>query len=66
MDELENQLNPADYFRINGKIIASIKSIKKISPHFNSRLKLELTPQYLDEIFVARERVGDFKTWLGG
>ena len=66
LDELENQLNPSDYFRINRKIIVSIKSIKKISPHFNSRLKLELTPQYLEEIFVARERVGDFKTWLGG
>ena len=66
LDELDNQLNPTDYFRINRKIIVSIKAIKKISPHFNSRLKLELTPQYLEEIFVARERVGDFKTWLGG
>ena len=66
LDELEHQLNPKDYFRINRKIIVSIKSIKKISPHFNSRLKLELTPQYLSEIFVARERVSDFKTWLGG
>lgn len=66
LDELEHQLNPKDYFRINRKIIVGIKSIKKISPHFNSRLKLELTPQYLTEIFVARERVSDFKTWLGG
>ena len=66
LDELEHQLNPKDYCRINRKIIVSIKSIKKISPHFNSRLKLELTPQYLTDIFVARERVNDFKTWLGG
>ena len=66
LDELEHQLNPSDYFRINRKIIVSIKSIKKISPHFNSRLKLELNPHYLEEIFVARERVTDFKTWLGG
>jgi two-component system, LytTR family, response regulator LytT len=66
LDDLENQLNPSDYFRINRKIIVSIKSIKKISPHFNSRLKLELNPHYLEEIFVARERVSDFKTWLGG
>jgi two-component system, LytTR family, response regulator LytT len=66
LDDLEHQLNPSDYFRINRKIIVSIKSIKKISPHFNSRLKLELNPHYLEEIFVARERVSDFKTWLGG
>ncbi len=66
LDELENNLNPKDFFRINRKIVLHIKAIQKISPHFNGRLKLELTPQYREEIFVARERVNDFKTWLGG
>ncbi len=64
LDELENQLNPADFFRINRKMIVHIKSIKKISPHLNSRLKLEILPSYTTEIFVARERVTDFKSWL--
>ena len=64
LDELEQQLNPADYFRINRKMIISIKSIKKISPHLNSRLKLVLQPDNSAEIFVARERVSDFKSWL--
>ncbi len=66
LDELELQLNPTDFFRINRKIIVSLKSIKKISPYFNSRLKLELQPTYSEEILVSRERVVDFKTWLGG
>ena len=66
LDELESFLNPKDFFRINRKLIVSIKAIQKISPHFNSRLKLSLTPQYSDEILVARERVNDFKAWLGG
>lgn len=66
LDELESFLNPKDFFRINRKFIVSIKAIQKISPHFNSRLKLSLTPQYRDEILVARERVSDFKAWLGG
>ena len=50
-------------------MIVSLKSIQKISPHFNGRLKLELMPQAIktgEDIFVARERVSDFKTWLGG
>lgn len=64
LDELENQLNPTDYFRINRKMIIHIKSIKKISPHLNSRLKLELSPNFQTEIFIARERVADFKSWL--
>ncbi|MBL7814417.1 MAG: response regulator transcription factor [Saprospiraceae bacterium] len=66
LDELETMLDPKDFFRINRKIIVNVKAIQKISPHFNSRLKLNLTPQYRDEILVARERVADFKAWLGG
>ena len=66
LDELEQLLNPKFFFRINRKLIINIKCIQKISPHFNSRLKLELTPQYSEDIFVARERVNDFKAWLGG
>lgn len=66
LDELERLVNPKDFFRINRKLIVNIKAIQKISPHFNGRLKLELTPQYREEVFVARERVGDFKGWLGG
>lgn len=66
LDELESLMNPKDFFRINRKLYVNLKSIQKISPHFNGRLKLELTPQYREEVFVARERVNDFKAWLGG
>ncbi len=66
LDELENQLHPKHFFRINRKLIINAQAIQKISPHFNGRLKLEITPPYSEDIFVARERVNDFKTWLGG
>ncbi len=66
LDELEMQLNPTEYFRINRKMLVSLKAIKKISPYFNSRLKLELSPSLIDEVLVSRERVVEFKTWLGG
>ena len=68
LDELESLLNPKDFFRINRKMIVSVKCIQKISTHFNGRLKLELMPNYTNTegIFVARERVSDFKVWLGG
>ncbi len=66
LDELERLLHPKTYFRINRKMILNIKAIQKISPHFNGRLKLEIHPPYAEDILVARERVNDFKTWLGG
>jgi two-component system, LytTR family, response regulator LytT len=65
LDELESQLNPKYFFRINRKIIVNAQSIQKISPYFNGRLKLELTPVYTEDVYVARERVNDFKLWLG-
>lgn len=66
LDELESLLHPKSYFRINRKMILNIKAIQKISPHFNGRLKLEIHPPYAEDILVARERVNDFKAWLGG
>lgn len=65
LDELEAVIHPQKFFRINRKIIIGFLSIQKISPHFNGRLKLELSPNYSEEVFVARERVSNFKAWLG-
>ncbi len=66
LDELERSLDPARFFRVSRNLIVSPESIRKISNHFNGRLKLDLQPVPDGEIFVSRERVGDFKTWLGG
>jgi DNA-binding LytR/AlgR family response regulator len=53
------------FFRINRKVIVNISSVTKISTWFNSRLKLQLNPPVGEDIVVSRERVKDFKTWLG-
>lgn len=64
LEQLEENLNPMDFFRINRKIITHVNSIQKISPYFNSRLKLEIKPKAAFEVIVSRERVNDFKKWL--
>ncbi|WP_445457879.1 LytR/AlgR family response regulator transcription factor [Flavobacterium sp. HNIBRBA15423] len=64
MEQLENELNPKDFFRINRKFILPLKGIKEIQMHTNSRLKIILPSYKEDEIIVARERVNDFKNWL--
>ncbi|MEM1120026.1 MAG: LytTR family DNA-binding domain-containing protein [Bacteroidota bacterium] len=64
LDQLGEILDPADFFRINRKIITQLPSIKKINTYFNSRLKLELAPTTELETIVSRDRVGDFKRWL--
>ena len=64
LEILETEINPTDFFRINRKLIVSLKSIKEIQVYSNSRLKIILPTYKYDEVIVARERVSDFKQWL--
>ncbi|MEZ5039137.1 MAG: LytTR family DNA-binding domain-containing protein [Saprospiraceae bacterium] len=66
LDQLNQELNPAFFFRINRKTIISIHAILKIHPYFNSRLILEVSPKPDFDLIVSRDRVGDFKNWLDG
>jgi len=65
LEQLETELNPKDFFRVSRKFIVPFKSIKDIVVYSNSRLKLILPSFKSDEIIVSRERVNDFKAWLG-
>jgi DNA-binding LytR/AlgR family response regulator len=64
LDELEQMLDPKQFFRINRKFIVNPNSIEKIHTYFNNRLKLQLRPDPETEVLVSRERVPDFKNWL--
>ena len=65
LEVVESELKPKDFFRINRKFIVPLKAIKEIQMHTNSRLKLILPTYKEDEVIVARERVNDFKDWIG-
>lgn len=66
LDELERLLNPRDYFRVSRAVAVRIEAIRKIHPHLNGRLKLDTEPAAPEDLFVSRDRAGDFKRWLGG
>ncbi len=66
LNELNQALNPDDFFRVNRNCIVSHSCIVKVSVWFNSRLKLVLQPNSAEEVVVSRERVKDFKKWMGG
>jgi DNA-binding LytR/AlgR family response regulator len=65
LELLETELDPAAFYRVSRKFIIPMKGIKEIQMHSNSRLKVILLSYKDDEIIVARERVNDFKDWLG-
>ena len=65
MDELEDMLDPEKYFRISRSFYVSINSVDQIHDYFGNRLMLYLKPLVDKEALVSRERVSDFKKWLG-
>lgn len=65
LDELERLLDPKFFFRTGRPVILNIDAIRKIHPHLNGRLKIEVSPETPESIFVSRERAGAFKNWLG-
>jgi len=64
LDDLEGQLNPSQFFRLNRQFITSINAIAKISQYFNGKLKIELNPAQEGEVIVSRAKTPVFKNWL--
>lgn len=65
MDDLEDMLDPEKYFRISRSFYVSISSIDQIHDYFGNRLSLHLKPEVDKEAIVSREKVTEFKKWMG-
>ena len=65
LEVLETEINPKDFYRVSRKFIVPLKAVKEIQVYSNSRLKIILPTYKDDEVIVARERVSDFKEWIG-
>lgn len=66
LEELENLLDPALFFRTNRTFIINIDAITDVIIYSNSRLKIITEPKTDKETIVSREKVNDFKQWFDG
>lgn len=65
LDQLEQKLDPARFFRANRQFICHLEGIDRIHPFFNGKLKLVLRPA-AGEVIVSREKARAFRQWLEG
>jgi DNA-binding LytR/AlgR family response regulator len=65
MDEMEEMLEPSKNFRIIRSFYVSVDSVEKIDDYFGNRLILGLKPAVDKEALVSREKVTEFKKWMG-
>jgi len=65
LEVLEQELDTNDFYRISRKFIIPMKAIKEIVVYSNSRLRVILPTFKDEEVIVSREKVSDFKNWIG-
>ena len=65
MDQLEELLDPAQFYRVNRQFLCQITAIDQVHPYFNGRLKLLISPAPAEEVIVSRDKAKPLKDWLG-
>ena len=66
LEDLQEVLDPKEFFRLNRKVISPLDAIENVSSYFNGRLLVKLSPEFEDQIVISREKVKPFKSWLDG
>lgn len=64
LDQLENELDPVVFYRVNRQYILSINSIDKIFNFGQQKLKITIKPATDKEIYVSKLKATSFKNWL--
>ncbi|WP_026463578.1 LytR/AlgR family response regulator transcription factor [Adhaeribacter aquaticus] len=64
LDQLNDQLDPKEFFRINRQYIVKLSAIENIHVYPKSKLQVELQPSAPGEVFVSLDKVTKFKDWL--
>ncbi len=64
LDEINESLNPAHFFRVNRQYVISRKSVIDIDLWFNGRLSINIKIPTEEKIVVSKARVSEFKEWF--
>ncbi|MFD0799193.1 LytR/AlgR family response regulator transcription factor [Maribacter chungangensis] len=64
LEELEEELDPNNFYRINRQCILRRDALSKIKQYFNGKLIVEVRPVSKEQIVVSKAKAGDFKTWV--
>jgi two-component system, LytTR family, response regulator LytT len=64
LDQLEEQLDSAIFFRANRQLIVHIDAVQEVRPYFKGRLSLLLQPATENDVTISSSKASDFKVWL--
>jgi DNA-binding LytR/AlgR family response regulator len=64
LQDIQDELNPEQFFRANRQFIIHIDSISQILRYSRARLNLKLEPPYPQDIIISTENTPRFKEWM--
>jgi len=64
LENLKEQLNPDEFFKINRNYIIRINAIKRIHSYFQGKLVLDVEPSPSEKIIVGKDKAHEFRQWL--
>jgi two-component system, LytTR family, response regulator len=64
LDEVEDLLNPSDFYRANRQWIVRKVAIESYRSHFTGKIELKLIQPTIEEIVVSKDKAHDFRGWF--
>ena len=64
LDAIMAELDPAKFIRANKQFIISRDAVDDITIWFDSRLRVRLSVTTPEDIYIAKNRASEFKSWL--
>jgi two-component system, LytTR family, response regulator len=64
LSELEAELSPSDFFRLNRQYLVQARAVERFRPYFKGRLVVDLVPAARVEVVVSQENAARFRAWM--
>jgi two-component system LytT family response regulator len=64
LEQLQDQLDPKQFFRVNRQFIVQRKAILEVNFYFNGRLLIKASPEAAEKMLVSKARAPEFKAWM--
>ena len=64
LEEVEGQLDPQRFMRVNRQFIVSATAVQKLSTYFLGKMRIHMAAAPDEEIIVSKDKVATVKRWL--
>ena len=64
LEDVEAELNPKYFYRVNRQMILQKKSVENIKFYFNGKLIINTNPIFNERIVVSKAKATAFKNWM--